>query len=323
MKRIITLVLSSIFLCGCLANTTLLPPEVQSPLAVVEDLLGRPSPIVEGKPIHLLFAGDMMFDRSIRQNIDKKGASYILEPMHAFLQSYDLVIANLEGPITSNISRSVESTPGAPENYLFTFDTQVAKILKQENISVVNLGNNHIGNFGKAGVQETKMILDTAGVGYFGNTGDEDVKRAVVLTVRGTRIGLVNYNQFIRNGMDATLEDLEKIRKVSDVVVVYTHWGTEYESTASGKIISQAHAFIDHGAGLVIGSHPHVIQQEEVYKGKKIFYSLGNFIFDQYLEPETQKGLLVDVTIAPKTFELETKNIPIQLRKNGQTSLAN
>jgi poly-gamma-glutamate synthesis protein (capsule biosynthesis protein) len=183
----------------------------------------------------------------------------------------------------------------------------------------VNLGNNHIGNFGRTGITQTQDRLTTDQIRYFGNVGSNTTNRFTVFTIKGLRIGLVNYNQFVSGGLVATLADLEEIQSLADVVIVYTHWGEEYQTTASPAVQKLARQFIDQGADVVIGSHPHVTQPEEMYQGKKIFYSLGNFVFDQYFQPETQRGLLAEVTIDPQSLDISTKSIPIRLQPNGQT----
>ena len=82
-------------------------------------------------------------------------------------------------------------------------------------------------------------------------------------------------------------------------MIVFLHWGEEYQLISSSSQRKLAHSLIDAGADLIIGSHPHVVQEIEKYKGKLIFYSLGNFIFDQYFSRETQKGLAVSLELYP------------------------
>lgn len=272
-------------------------------------------------PVRLLFGGDMMFDRSIRETITKKGESFVLAPLHDLLLSHDAVIANLEGPITPNDSKSLGSLIGSRDNYIFTFPLRTTAILQSEHIGIVNLGNNHSDDFGSDGIAETVAALDQSAIKHFGDVGVPNTARTLVTTINGLRIGFVNYNQFVAHGGEHVIEDLTAIRPLVDMVVVYTHWGTEYVTVSSPAIQTLGHSFIDNGADLVIGSHPHVVQQKELYHGKWIYYSLGNMIFDQYFEPETQAGLLVSVVIDPNTREIVATDIPIILRLTGQTTL--
>jgi len=270
--------------------------------------------------IKILFVGDMMFDRWIREVSEKKGADFIFQKTSDLLQSEDLVVGNLEGPITAQSSVSLGSEIGARENYIFTFHPAMAAKLYNENIRLVNIGNNHILNFGKDGLEETKKYLIEAKINFFGEAGDE-YKRFFIKEIKGIRIAFINYNKFSDNGEQKTLDDLQEVREMHpDFVVVYTHWGTEYVNSPSESTREQAHKFIDNGADLIIGSHPHVVQTKEEYKGKKIYYSLGNFVFDQYFNQNTQKGLVVQMEIDSKT-EPVFREFNVEMKSSGQTIL--
>lgn len=277
---------------------------------------------VEPESLKLLFGGDLMFDRSIRSKINQFGVDHSLKELQSTFATYDLVVANLEGPITDNPSRSLNSEVGSVNNFLFTFDPAIVLMLKSSNMLLLNLGNNHITNFGVDGVLQTKQYLQQAQLEFFGNSGSETAssERVVIKELKGHIVGFVNYNEFVPKGFEAALQDIAFARSKSEIVVVYTHWGAEYAPVANAVIQDQAHQFIDTGADVVIGSHPHVVQQTEIYKDKKIYYSLGNFVFDQYFSPETQNGLLVAIEIN-EAGELLFSEIPIVLQPNGQTVL--
>ncbi len=277
------------------------------------------SPDKNKKNVSILFGGDMQFDRYIRTVMREKGQDFVLANLQETLHTSDLIVANLEGPITDNPSESETSVAGEAKNYVFTFPPETAAFLAHEHIGPVNIGNNHILNFKADGVEQTKKYLHNAGVNYFGSplAGDN---RTDIEEVKGTRIAFVNYNQFVSDGEKKTLEDLKNVQGKVDFTVVFTHWGIEY-TNAPAYVKTLAHEFIDAGADLIIGTHPHVVQETEIYKGKKIYYSLGNFIFDQYFRPETQKGLLVRATFDPASKEITTQDIPITLKNSGQTIL--
>ena len=265
----------------------------------------------------VLFGGDLMFDRWIRTVARKRGGDFIFDGLRAEFQKADLVVANLEGPITDNPSVSETSVEGSHDNYVFTFPPETAARLKDENIGLVNIGNNHILNFEEDGVRQTKERLEAAGVGYFGSplSGDE---RVAYREIGGVQFGFVNYNEFVLKGYEKVLADIALAKEQADFVIVYTHWGKEYVAATPGMKVL-AHEFIDVGADLVIGSHPHVVQEREAYRGKMIYYSLGNFVFDQYFRPETQAGLLVRATFDAESNTIETEEIPIRLEHSGQT----
>ncbi len=147
---------------------------------IIAQVLPSRAPLIEKKipeeiqTVTLLFGGDMMFDRSIRTAMRKRGNDFPLVPLKDLFTQSDIVVANLEGPITDNFSRSEGSVIGSRENYFFTFDPSVAKSLKDAGVGMVNLGNNHILNFNEEGVVQTKKYLEAAEVGYFGAPTDTE-----------------------------------------------------------------------------------------------------------------------------------------------------
>jgi len=273
---------------------------------------------VAGDKIKILFLGDMMFDRWIREVSEKRGNDFVFEKVKNLLQSEDLVVGNLEGPITNKPSVSVASEFGSGENYIFTFAPETAGELFKENIKLVNIGNNHILNQGEAGLADTEKYLSDAEVGFFGDPNK--VENGKLYKLSNLKIAFVNYNQFVADAKNKTLKEIESAKEQgADLIILYTHWGTEFAGEPGQKIKNLAREFIDAGADLIIGSHPHVIQIKEVYKNKSIYYSLGNFIFDQYFRDDTQKGMGVEATIDPATKKIDFKEYNFSLLKNGQT----
>ncbi len=272
-------------------------------------LIPSPAP----KPIKIIFGGDLMFDRNVRLQAEKFGDyDFFFTNLAPLFQEADLVVANLEGPITKFSSQSVGTLPGSPKNFIFTFSPAVVETLAKNNFYLLNLGNNHILNFGLGGLAQTKNYLKAAGIGYFGNTVDDE-ERYFIWQKDNLKIGFVNYNQFAPNGFAVAKEDILKTRPQADLIILYAHWGEEYQEEPNKLIKEQAHQLIKTGADLIIGSHPHVVQSTEAYQGKKIYYSLGNFLFDQYFSPETQKGLLVVLTIDPKTRAFSFRDLTVQM----------
>jgi gamma-polyglutamate biosynthesis protein CapA len=272
---------------------------------------------VSNEEIKILFLGDMMFDRYIRQVGEKRGYDFIFQGVDEILKDNDLVVGNLEGPITENKSVSVDSEFGSKNNYIFTFDPQVASVMKNHGIGLVNLGNNHILNFGEAGLEQTKNYLQQSGVKYF---CDKNI-HYTIYKIQDTTIGFVCYNQFESDAENKTLDDIKTVKKQADFVILYTHWDKEYEMTPLQNTKELAHRFIDAGADAIIGSHPHVVQSKEIYKDISIYYSLGNFIFDQYFDPNSKQGLAVKVIINSSNRKLNFQEYQLQLKNNGQTVL--
>lgn len=248
------------------------------------------------------------------------GGAFIFDGLRSEFQNADLVVANLEGPITGNPSVSETSLEGSRENYIFTFPIEAADTLKKENVRLVNIGNNHILNFGEDGVMETKERLESVGVEYFGSPLPGDV-RYVIRELNGTKIAFVNYNEFVWRGKEKALADIAVVKDLADFTVVYTHWGKEYVG-ATPEMKALGRTFVDLGADLVIGSHPHVVQESEEYQGKQIYYSLGNLVFDQYFRPETQNGLVVRAEFDVESRTILSTELPVRLLSNGQTEFA-
>jgi len=270
--------------------------------------------------VQLLFAGDLMFDRGIRYYAEKGGGNnFIFEKISNLLLSNDLAVVNLEGPITDEKSVSSGTAPGSTNNYFFTFDPSVAKTLFEENIRLVNLGNNHILNFGNKGLASTEKYLDESSVDYFGApTG----QRSIIKNINGLNIAFVSYNEFSSDTeaeQKAVVEEIKTLKPEAALVIVFSHWGVEYAQNPSENIRELAHQFIDAGADLVIGSHSHLMQPMEEYKGKRIYYSLGNFVFDQYFNEDVRQGLGVIVKINKQTKQLEFEEKNFYLQSNGQT----
>jgi poly-gamma-glutamate capsule biosynthesis protein CapA/YwtB (metallophosphatase superfamily) len=273
--------------------------------------------------ITIIFGGDLMFDRYIRQIAQSKGYDYSLEDFETLLADADLVVANLEGPITTYDSISVGSDVGSKENYIFTFEPKITETLTKYNIGPVNIGNNHILNFGIDGLNQTLGNLRTAEVGFFGDvTADKSVPQSVIVEASGISIGLVSYNEFAGNNIESALGEIVKLKNGVDVVVAYTHWGPEYVKTAPQYIQDAAHEMISAGADAVIGVHPHVVQQSEDYMRKRIYYSLGNFVMDQYFDEDVRNGMLVKMKITGKD-SIEYEEIPIYMDSKGKTVLKN
>ena len=332
MKQI-RLVIGGIIVCvvGSMAIAKLLSTFISLPTTPVEStkttlVIEQATPTPTPQCATLLFGGDMMFDRHIREKAQVKGNyNFIFENLTQTLSGADAIIANLEGPVTNFPSRSVGSEIGSTNNYFFTFDPKVLSETFSKWPFIVNLGNNHISNFGQEGLMQTYQHLDTAQMPYFGYVLPNQKQASYLLKeINGILFGIVNYNQFVTGGTERALNHIIEVKDLVEVLVVYTHWGNEY--VQENQVIKDlAHQFIDAGADLVIGSHPHVVQGVEDYMGKKTYYSLGNFVFDQYFEEGVQNGLLVETIVCRSTdsqsFDWKFIDYPIQLLITGETVL--
>ena len=242
------------------------------------------------KNTKILFVGDMMFDRKIREISEEKGGDYIFSCIKDLLKSVDFVVGNLEGPITLNDSVSKGSKVGSPNNYRFTFPTTTAKLLKENNFGVLTLANNHIGNFGHEGVWFTRKYLDEVGVGHFGGLkGDEHIFEK---EINGQIFSFIAYNAFGGDDYELVSKKIKDEKFFGKKVIVFAHWGDEYSNNIEDlRLIAKK--FVEAGASLIVGSHPHIVLSNEKINDVFVYYSLGNFIFDQYWEESVRNGLAV------------------------------
>lgn len=273
------------------------------------------------KEVKILFAGDMMLDRYNRTIVVRSGADFFTREIGEIFQKNDLNVLNLEGPVTDNETVSLATEMTDRNHFKFTFNRESTKnFLAYNRINVVNLGNNHILNFGKSGAEETVDFLKENKVEYFGSPLDEK-NTYITKEINGLKIALVNYNQFHKPDSKNTANKIKEAKSKNEIVIVYAHWGKEYDLIQSEGQQNIAHNFIDSGADLIIGSHPHVVQPIEIYKNKAIFYSLGNFVFDQYFSEDVKNELIVTTSLSKDKIEFVLT--PLFKNENGSLSLGN
>lgn len=271
------------------------------------------------KQVSMLAFGDMMLDREVF-SLTKKSDSYDypFEKLDLFMRGIDFRLANLEGPITDFRSVAIE------QNILmFTFSPLFLEPFK-ERFEIFNLANNHTFNFGRKGLDETRDYLAKTKIDFFGDPNNSSAHLSRVIEKNDIKIGLIGYNDLIENDISDIQEEIKKSRAQSDFLIVYAHWGNEYQPYPSSRQKQKARIFIDAGADLIIGSHPHVIQPMEVYKGKAIFYSLGNFVFDQYFSEATKEGLSAGILLEKQYNEINSEYylFPIYIDDKSQPKLA-
>lgn len=260
---------------------------------------GKGEVIKKSDSYTFMIGGDMMFDRNIEYHFQ---GDKLVDVMKNFgdrvFAGVDLSLANLEGPINP--------TPLIPEtnhSMVFNFQPNTVDVLSYLSINAVSLANNHTLNNGAKGLANTKKVLLENGISYIGQDAvfnDESIKTFE----NGGDIKLTVITLDCLNTTKNIESDIKKEKELGHLVLVYPHWGTEYEEIHSRSQEVLAHSWINAGADFVFGGHPHVIQDAEVYKGKPIFYSLGNLLFDQDFSPETQRGLVVAVKINKDSTDL-------------------
>jgi poly-gamma-glutamate synthesis protein (capsule biosynthesis protein) len=172
-------------------------------------------------------------------------------------------------------------------------------------------------NFSRDGLAQTERYLDSAQVAHFGDPDKGEADRVARLVVGDIPFSFVNWSDWTSDKTDHTVSQVRSEKAAGRTVIVYAHWGEEYVPPPD-RVRRLAHSFVDAGASLIIGSHPHIVQEMELYRGARIYYSLGNLIFDQYWEDAVSHGLLVEADFGADGVP-EIREIPVQLKRDRQT----
>lgn len=302
-------------------------PQAGLPLAPEPELAPAPARVT------LVAVGDIMLSRTVGKTIAAKGdVRYPFLRMRDWLRGADIAFANLETSITPG--RAVEQG-----EMLFRADPRTVDGLVDAGFDVLSLANNHTPNFGQKGLRDTFRYLHDAGIAFAGAGEDAAAARApTVLERGGRRFAFLAFNDtdvvpasyaagpahagtaFM--DVDVMAEAVRDARKAADVVIVSMHSGREYAYVPDASQVRFARAAIDAGADLVIGHHPHVVQTVERYKDKLIFYSLGNFVFDQMWSEPTREGLAVKFTFeGPRVVRADL--LPVRIEDYAQPHPSN
>jgi poly-gamma-glutamate synthesis protein (capsule biosynthesis protein) len=313
MKRIVLVIgfilaLSAIVWFGWYrANHNIIESETATPQSNVE--IDEPEPVAERIEARWLFAGEVFWGRKMEQvaQTQSNPYSYLFSQLNSLKpDNYDAWLAHLECPVTSTIvpfSVQVEQLIfNCPPEYLTEFASW---------FDAVSLANNHIDNIdGIRGLKETRANLEKVDVQYYGHFDSavtEDICEVVSLPVRVIYndssereelfpVALCGYNNVFRLPTKTELDVIEDYAG-RFFTVVSPQQGAEYADTADSIKVETYSAMIDRGADMVIASHPHWVQNTEVYKGKLIMYSIGNFMFDQEWSEEVKRGAVLDLLL--------------------------
>lgn len=258
--------------------------------------------------VTVVFSGDILLSSYVLNNYEKSGINGILsEELQSEMQNADITMVNEEFPFSNR------GTQAQDKQFTFRVDPGYVKILQEMGIDVVTVANNHALDYGTDALSDTFQTLDNAGIAYVG-AGDnlERASQPYVIKAGGKTFGFLAASRVIpevswnidnrQPGMLCTYDSAElcnaiqKAKETCDYVVVYVHWGIERENTPQDYQRQLGKAYIDAGADMVIGAHPHVLQGIEYYNGKPIVYSLGNYIFNQ----EINSTVLLKTTITPE-----------------------
>ena len=245
----------------------------------------------------ILFAavGDVMIGSTFpdASRLPPQDGAELLKPFTAILSAADVTFGNLEGPMLDGSSSSKCGASSAVGScYAFRMPPRYGRYLKNAGFKVMSVANNHAGDFGDAGRSSTRQVLDELGIRHAGS--DRGEFSTCVLEVKGKRIGFVGFahNEVVPNVNDlsAAREIVSRLKATVDLVVVSFHGGAEgaahqhvgygtevFFHEPRGDLRAFTHTVVDAGADLVLGHGPHVMRGMELYRGRLIAYSMGNF----------------------------------------------
>ena len=277
------------------------PEAPQAPETPVAKHEGAPR-----KDLTVMMVGDINLGRQLGRQLVAGRKDFPFQYVRSELSGADITFGNLE----SQISDQQGQTEGS-SNYVFTGPPQGADELANAGFDVVSTANNHAWDYGERAMRETLSNLKRVGIAAAG-TGEniEEAYQAAIIERNGWRVAVLGVTGIFNSPFETSparnhvawadpvlvsLRIKELKRDGADVVIVSYHGGVEYSPTPTDETRAFVRGCIDAGADVVVGHHPHVTQGVEFYKGKPIFYSLGNFVFKQF-DPWTDRGLAVRMT---------------------------
>lgn len=269
----------------------------------------------DSKELTISLVGDILLDGSVRGQIDENGYDYPWEHVKKYFQEDDLTIGNLETSITYGGSKWPN------KQYNFRSDPENLNAMKNSGVDVVSLANNHSLDYGYDGLLDTLKHIDKSGI-YRVGAGEnyDDAIKEVIIEKNGYVVGVLGFSRVVptvewyptenRPGvigaydhqLEKVLEKVEEVKEKVDILVVSIHWGTELEIKPRDHDLIAGKKLIDAGASIIMGHHPHILQGVEIYKGKPIFYSLGNFVFGSRSEL-TSNTMIAQVNYSDNKME--------------------
>jgi poly-gamma-glutamate capsule biosynthesis protein CapA/YwtB (metallophosphatase superfamily) len=274
--------------------------------------------------------GDVSLDPSQIPAFRTNGYDWAWSGLGGLFRHDDLTVVNLECPATDVVDPE-------PKPFAFRCDPEALPAARSAGVDVVSQANNHSYDDGPAGLMDSLSTIRAAGLAAVGAGSDQaDALRAASVQVNGWTIAVLGIDEVLdpvdevagpdKPGTAAghdfalALRAVRHAASVSDLVVVTIHWGVELDPRPRAYQVHQAHRMIDAGADVIFGSHPHRIQPMERYRGRPIFYSLGNFVWPR-LTPMTSASAVAEVTVTPDGA-VTGRLLPVEIVSDGHPVLS-
>lgn len=306
LKKLILVILLIILITLIKTSTVLAPTNFFSnmePVQNIKETVGF-GKLLTTHETQIIITGDVMLGRSVMSTSLTKNITYPFDKVAEVLKAADLTLINLENPIIKNC-------PVHNDGFIFCTDPRMIQGLILAGVDIVSLANNHTKNYGNEGLIQTEKYLKNEKIETVGS------ENLVIKKINQVNFGIIGFDFTTNKIQEIDYELIKESKEKVDVLIIMIHWGREYtaEPTESQKMIAKK--IIESGGDVIAGTHPHWVQSIEYLEGKPVFYSLGNFIFDQSWSEETKKGLVIKLRYQGKELK-EIKKMPIYMENFGQ-----
>jgi len=287
----------------------------------------------EKQSVILMAVGDVMlgdlpssFGFGVGSLIKKFGPAFPFELCRDALSKGDIVFGNLEA-VLSKFDRRRDKF----DQIILRGQPEAISGLAAAGFNIVALANNHIMQHGQKGLEDTIALLSEKRIGFTGiRIPEKNISNGHVIDKKGLKIGFLGYNfrpeqyftgppPYVAGDIEIIKADILSFRSFCDLIVLSLHWGDEFIDFPSPDQVALAHELIDSGADIILGHHPHILQGIELYKGRIIAYSLGNFLFDMFQE-RFRKSIILKL-IVRGSDKIDYEIIPAWINKRSQPEI--
>lgn len=323
MKHLTILFLVILFMQGCSTVQVKVEDNNHSTIEVKNEVLKATGAL---GTVDMILAGDVMLGRRLEPLIEKNGINYPFTGVAESISKYSIIFCNLEAPFIYERNINTLKKNGKKTIYLYA-EESIAKGFKMAGFNVLSLANNHTLDYGQDGIIQTMEILNRQGIKYGGvKIGDLSLSNEPIITeYNGVKVGFLCYSRVSNKNSATSLtkygtipgtykvikRDVKNARPKVDILIVYMHWGIEGREVQKRQRVL-GRSIIDLGVDMVIGSHTHIFQDIEKYKGHYIFYGLGNFIFDMRDDLSKSSAFVKVKVVGKKIKEVNIEPVYLQ-----------